>query len=128
MKKIIMFIKRKPGLTLDEFKDYYESNHVTLALKLIPQIAEYRRSYIVPGEVYKPGHLANVNHAVEPSFDVVTEISFKTEADYQKMVETLGEPKMGRILAEDEEKFVDRASIIMHIVEERRTPEELLRR
>lgn len=126
MRKIIMFIKRKSGLTLQEFKDYYENRHASLALRLVPQIAEYTRNYIIPGESYQPAHLANVNKEVDAAFDVVTEITFKTDADYQKMVATLAEPKMGKLLADDEEKFVDRSAIVMYFVDEKRTPAELL--
>jgi EthD domain len=128
MKKLIMFIKRKPGTTFEQFKHHYESNHVALALKLIPQIAEYSRNYVRHGESYKPAHLANVNKQVEADFDVLTEISFKTEVDYQKMVDTLADPKQGNQLAEDEETFVDRSAIVMYFVDERRTPPELLHR
>jgi uncharacterized protein (TIGR02118 family) len=121
-----MFVKRKPGLTLDQFKDHYENRHAPLAIKLIPQIVEYSRNYIVPDASYRPGHLANVNKEVAPDFDVMSEISFKSEEDYQKMVNTLNDPKSGQILAEDEERFVDRKAVVMYIVDEKRTAPELL--
>jgi EthD domain len=126
MKKLIMFIKRKPGMTVEQFRDHYENNHAALALKLIPQIAEYSRNYVRHGESYKPAHLANVNKEVEASFDVITEITFKTDVDYQRMVDTLADPKNGNQLAEDEEKFADRSTIVMYFVDERRTAPELL--
>lgn len=129
MKTIIMLIKRKPGLTLQEFKDYYESRHASLALKLAPQIAECTRNRATTScRANRIGRLilADVNKDVDAAFDVVTDITFRTEADDQKMVNTLADPKMGKLLADDEEKFVDRSAIVMYFVEERRTPRELL--
>jgi hypothetical protein len=129
MKKLLMFIKRKNGLSQEEFRAYYEKNHAPLALKLLPScFSTYRRNYIIPGATYRPGHLAGVNTDVEPDFDVVTEVTFATEADYQKMLDTLNNPKLGVILAEDEERFVDRKAIVMYLVDEQSTAPELLRR
>jgi hypothetical protein len=43
------------------------------------------------------------------------------------MLLTLADPEIGRLMAEDEEKFIDRNRISMYIVEEYKTARERLR-
>jgi hypothetical protein len=122
-----MFIKRKQGLTFKQFKDHYESRHAPLAIELIPYFIDYTRNYVVPDAAYRPGHLAGVMDQAEPEFDAVAEISFASDEDYRKMVAILNDPQKGKILAEDEERFVDRSKIKMFVVDAYETPRQLLR-
>jgi uncharacterized protein (TIGR02118 family) len=128
MKKILIFIKRKAGLTLNEFKVHYEETHVPLAIELCPFISQYVRNYVVPNAIYAPAHLPTAPDFVEPAFDVVSEISFDTSEDYQRMVDTLSDSKMAKVLAADEERFMDRSKIVMYFVDEVITPAAILSR
>jgi uncharacterized protein (TIGR02118 family) len=123
--KLILIVRRKKGLSHQEFREYYENNHVPLAVRLIPLFSEYKRNYVDQKEKYTPVHV--VNAAAEPDFDVLTEICFDSRADYDKMLLTLADPEIGRLMAEDEEKFIDRNRISMYIVEEYKTAREQLR-
>jgi uncharacterized protein (TIGR02118 family) len=117
MLKILCFLSKKPGLTRDEFIDYYETRHVPLINKHIPFYRNYRRSYPVEVQNYRTGHLDNQADARAP-FDVLTEVTFDSRADYQRMVDTLSDPEVGAIIARDEENFFDRSKMVIYIVDE----------
>jgi hypothetical protein len=38
MFKLIILAKRKPGISMDEFRHYYEEHHAVLAQKLSPPL------------------------------------------------------------------------------------------
>ena len=47
MFKLVVLTKRKPGMTMEEFMDYYENHHVPLIMGLIGDyFADYKRNYI----------------------------------------------------------------------------------
>jgi hypothetical protein len=76
MIKYMFALKRKPGMSLEEFKDYYENHHAPLALGG-SKFVKYRRSYVIPGAYTSP----HVDHKIpEPDFDVISEIWFEDEA------------------------------------------------
>jgi len=47
MFKAMVFLKRKPGLTREEFIAHYEGTHARLFQKHFPPIPDYRRNYPV---------------------------------------------------------------------------------
>lgn len=108
--KIMILLKRKAGMTPEEFREYYERSHVALADKYLAHLfADYRRNYILPVEgdqsdTQNPG-LAN------PDYDAVTEIWLKDENSWAEMQRIIGDPEIGRIFMEDEEHFLDRPSL-----------------
>jgi hypothetical protein len=107
MIKVMLFIKRKPGLTREQFRDRYESGHVPLAIAELPWLRRYARNFMVP-----------VRGLAEPEWDVVTEFWFE---DWQawKATSTYGlDPVTGRTLAEDEAEFMDRSSMRFVVVDE----------
>ncbi len=52
MIKVFGYLKRKPGLSSQEFADYYEQNHVPLVLSkaFVPLV--YKRNYIQRGDAF----------------------------------------------------------------------------
>ena len=46
MFKVIALLSKKPGLSRDDFIEYYETKHVPLARKLFPKIQKYKRSFL----------------------------------------------------------------------------------
>ena len=108
MIKGMSLVKRKPGLTLAEFARHYEEVHVPLAMKHFP-FKKHMRNYISKPE-----------DAEEPWFDCITEVWFETMADCQAAAE-FSVSEAYKVIAEDEEKFMDRSRIVAFIVEERAT-------
>lgn len=111
MSKLIILLWRKPGLSRQEFMDYYEQHHAPLARQLVPEIAaaDYRRNYV--------GSTVSYMEDVEFfDFDVITEIGFASHADYEKAMTTLAEPQVSERIVRDEENFIDRSKIQPFVV------------
>jgi uncharacterized protein (TIGR02118 family) len=116
MIKSITLIKRKPGLSQEEFIKHYEEVHVPLSLKHFPTFKRYVRNYVI----VPPG-------AEEPGFDCIMEIWFDDMEGAKAVSDALGgysalggyETELGLIFREDEEKFMDRGSRIAFFVDER---------
>ena len=110
MIKSMALIKRKPGLSREEFIQHYEEVHAPLALKHFPTFKRYVRNHIIA----LPG-------TEEPDFDCITEIWFEDKEGAMAVTEALGDYKteIGRIFLADEEKFMDRGSLVSFLVDER---------
>jgi uncharacterized protein (TIGR02118 family) len=109
--KAMAVMAKKPGLRKAEFIDYYENHHVPL-IKSMFDIAEYRRSYVdLTGAILAPG-------VAEPDFDVVTELWFKSRADYEAMLAGPSDPGITERIADDEAHFLDRTKTRFFIVDE----------
>lgn len=107
MIKVMLFVKRKPGLTREAFRARYESGHVALAVSELPHLLRYHRSYVRP-----------VKGLPEPDFDVCTEFWFKDWEAWKATSAYAMGPETGRTLADDEAVFMDRASMRYVVVEE----------
>jgi len=110
MIKVFGYLKRKPGLSPQEFADYYEHHHVPLVLSkaFVPTV--YKRNYIQRGDAFNmEGH--------EISFDCMTELVFADRDDLSAWMVSLGVDEIAR----DEENFIDRAATRAYVVDERST-------
>jgi len=105
MFKLIIMARRKPGTSMDEFRDYYEKRHSVLVQKITPLMRRYRRNYLTPLD----SALAAGNAA---SYDCVTEAWFDSEADFQRSIQSLvADTEKTSALAKDEEHLFDRSTI-----------------
>lgn len=102
MFKFMVMMKRKPGITREEFRKYYEEVHAPAALARFP-IRRYVRNYIM----VPPG-------APEPDFDCITEFWYDSMDD---AVSTARIWKHQGGLG-DETSFIDTASQVSFQVEE----------
>lgn len=117
MIKIMCFLKRKPGMSRAEFKDYYETTHAPLIEKMLPFYNTFERNFFAPVQDYETGHMDNKHEEQELDFDVVTELTFKTQEDYDKIVAGLSDPDIGAIITADEENIFDRSKMRVFIME-----------
>lgn len=105
----ITLLKRRPGLTVEAFRDYYESYHRRIGERVLAGHAlRYVRRYVTPIDADAP----------LPGFDVVMEIDFADRVAHDRCLATLAEPAVAREIAEDEERVFDRAAILSFTVEE----------
>lgn len=111
MIKAIALLRRKPGLSREDFIAYYETHHAPLIRSLLPQITEYRRNY-----VDRTGAFESPVAAID--FDSVTEMRFASRADYDAFLVRAADPEVARRIAEDEENVFDRAATRMFVVDE----------
>lgn len=111
--RILLFMKRKPGMSMEAFRDYYENHHIPLCAKYMQGIAGYRRNYLVP----QPHAESGTNE--ELPYDVITELIFDDEATYKGTVEYLSVTVMSDEVVNDEKNLFDRPTMRMATVEER---------
>jgi uncharacterized protein (TIGR02118 family) len=104
--KAVALLKRKPGLSREEFIAHYEDVHVPLILTHLPGIVGYARNFVAP------------EAAGEVPFDSVTEIWYRDRRAYDAVLEGR-QTEGGRAVQRDEETFLDTGSIIYLLVEER---------
>jgi uncharacterized protein (TIGR02118 family) len=107
MIKVMLFVKRKAGLTAEEFRARYESGHVPLAIAELKHLRRYHRNYVK----HTPG-------MPEPDFDVLTEFWFDDSAGWKATAAYALDPVTGRKLAEDEAEFMDRSTMRFVMVHE----------
>jgi hypothetical protein len=112
MFKVIAFVTRKPGISREEFKQGYESMLVPHMRTTFPQIADYKRNYLDPSvAVIVPG-------ATLPAIDSVTEIWYRSRADFDSMMNAFADPKVFGPVDAIEEKILDRSKTSVVMVEE----------
>ena len=105
MFKLIILAKRKPGMSMDQFRDYYEKRHAVLVRTMTPTMRRYRRNYLTPLD----SALAAGDAA---SYDCVTEAWFDSEAAFQSSLQSLvADTQKTTALAKDEENLFDRSMI-----------------
>ncbi len=115
MIKLIGLLKKRPDLSRQQFIDYYEHHHAPLASSLLPMGHDYRRSYTKKMRV----NGKEVDDAFE--YDVVSELWFESEEAYGAFAAAMQNPEVFRQIVEDEERFLDRASSRILMVDERRS-------
>jgi hypothetical protein len=110
--KILLFMKRRPGMTFEAFQDYYESHHAPLCRKYASGISRYVRRFLTPYPNPDTGATE------ELQFDVITELWFEDEAIFRGTVEYLATSIMPDEVVEDEKHLFDRSKTRMATVVE----------
>lgn len=109
MLKMIALLKKRPGMSRAEFRDYYEGHHVPLILaQQGPNMLEYRRNYLT-GEM--------INGAEDMPFDVISEFVYADRVAFDRAFARMLAPDATRLRTEDEEKLFDMAAIRVFMVE-----------
>ena len=99
MLKQVVLLKRRDGMSMDEFIDYYENHHAKMAKGHMPLARRYLRRYVRPEKNPITGEV------VELDFDVVMEIWWNTRRDFEETMKQIGKGEAHRLFYEDEEKL-----------------------
>ena len=119
MLKIVYFLKRKHGISPEQFRQHYESSHVVLAKRYIGHLLEdYVRNYpqfalLNPSEIPEGTEPA----PYDIGYDCITEMYVKDQAAIAEMTRIFNDPDINPILVEDELKFLERDQTVMIMVE-----------
>ena len=105
--KILLFMKRRPGMTLEAFRDYYENHHAPLCAKYSSGVGRYVRRFLTPHPNPETGESG------ELPFDVITELWFEDEATFRGTVKYLSTSIMPDEVVEDEKRLFDRPKLRM---------------
>ena len=113
MIKIIWLLRRKPGITFEEFQNHYERSHAELGKKHFSHlIQQYRRNYNDRRILdTTPAAVAGLMAAKPWDYDCITEWELADEAALAEIIRLLGEPDIHKIFHDDEEYFLDRSSV-----------------
>ena len=110
---MIVFVRRKAGLTPEEFSDYWLHQHAPL-VKSAPEFMRYVRKYVqhhpAPPETGGASPFGDTQ-----DYDGVGEIWFDSR---EAMTAAFAEPRYLEIIRPDEEKFFDAAGCLAFIASE----------
>ncbi|PNU06351.1 EthD domain-containing protein [Novosphingobium guangzhouense] len=114
MHKILLFMKRRPDISVEAFRDYYETHHAPLAAKYSRGVTRYIRRYIDAQPHPETG-------AFTDGPDVITELWFADEKIFRATLAYITTSLMPDIIVEDEKNLFDRASFRIATVVEQET-------
>ena len=103
MLKIIYFLKRKHGISHEQFRQHYEASHVVLAKKYIGHLlVDYIRNYpefalLNPSEIPEGTEPA----PYDIGYDCITEMYVKDQAAITEMTRIFNDPDINPILVEE---------------------------
>jgi uncharacterized protein (TIGR02118 family) len=106
MFKLMVFVAKRDGMTMEAFVDHYETRHVPLIARVAPAPAAYRRIYLTRDAPLGRG-VAGVD------FDAMTELWFADKAAYRDWMAAISVDEV----AQDEARFMDRARTRAFVVE-----------
>ena len=112
MFKTVCLLKRRDGMSFEDFMDYYENHHRKIGEKVLPNGVQYTRRYLRP----VPNPVTGESSELE--FDVLTEMWFDNQEAFEDAMAALGEPEIAAEIAEDEERLFDRSKIRFCTIEE----------
>jgi len=105
MIKVITLLKRKQGLSQDEFCSYWREKHAPLALRDNPQMVKYVQNH---GVILPSG---------EQAYDGIAEGWYPDLDTFQATV-TAFRSDEGKMVRVDLEKFVDMSQMLILVTEE----------
>ena len=109
--KVILLLKRKPGVTPEEFRRVYETGHSRLGMEKVGHLLlDYRRDYLGDGSNFAAAAPVSKDGAaqVEVPYDAVTEIVFRDMAALEQCNRIIGDPETRKFFSEDEATLFDR--------------------
>jgi hypothetical protein len=114
MFKVIGFLKRRPGMSIEEFRSYYETYHRVIGEKYLSGAAvKYMRRYLdaFPDPI--------TGEPSETPYDVIMEIWYPDRETFEVTNARLMEPEIAAEIVEDEEKVFDRSKNCFFSADER---------
>ena len=110
MVKYVSFLRRKAGLTDEEFNKHWKDIHGSIAARVIPGMRKYIQNHIVK----TPNTEYEIDGVVEIWFDDAE--AFQTYMNWRQTDEA-------KVLVEDEDKFLDKSKptrfmVVEHVVKE----------
>ena len=125
MWKLIATMKRKPGTSRSDFRNYYENSHAPFAAPhVMPFAVAYRRNYTLTSFDYidVSGDSAKRVTENESDFDCITEILFSDRKAVDAFLVAMTVPDVQRRFVEDEGRFINRSATRVYLCEQMETP------
>ena len=115
---VIVFLWRKPGLTPQDFKDYYEMKHMPLFASLVGPLSPKIHTRIYPTRQQAAGIAPSNNdnlqypatvfqgNADNFDFDVFVSMAFENKDAFHAFLARMQEPEVASKIRGDEENFL----------------------
>lgn len=120
MFKLIITMKRRVGMTFDQFISYYDDHHLPNIFSILPQSTNgatvHRRNFILRDDSFLD-IIGDGRTDSNPPFDVITEIEFETRDDAADAMRTFFDETYIDKIKADEKKFIDLESVKFYVVE-----------
>ena len=107
MVKVITLLKRKPGISREEFSRYWAKNHGPLIARVLPGVKRYVQN-----------HSLKLGGRGEPQLDGVVELWYEDEKDWRASSDWYQSPA-GKVVWDDEAKFIDRDKMVFFVAKEK---------
>jgi hypothetical protein len=118
MFKQVVFFKKRPDMTMEQFIDYYENMHSKLAQRLglnpsLPNAQRYVRRYLT----VEKNPLTH--EVIEPGYECIMEIWWNNREEYERAMKGLSaDPEILKFRLEDERKlFATNSNPVCSVVE-----------
>lgn len=109
---MIWLLKRKTGVSLDQFRYHYENSHSVLGKNYFGHLLKtYKRNYRV--ETWGGGATSGGFGPKPWGHDCVTEWEMADEAAFDEIMGLLADPVISKVFHEDEEHFLDREATVL---------------
>lgn len=116
MIKMLVFNKRKEGVSMEEYREHYETIHVPLALSFFPTVGVYRRNYFDRDATAQSGRTPE-KYLDDTDFDSIAEVFFEDWEAFETFREKSAQPEVRAQIFADEEKFIDGRFMRRYIVQ-----------
>ena len=103
MIKSLTFLKKKPGLSKEEFLRYWKEKHGPLAARVVPGLKKYVQCHPVPG--------------FESDIDGIVELWWDSSEAFQAFL-SWRQTDAAQVLKDDEDQFVDTSRWVRFVAEE----------
>lgn len=120
MIKVIGLLRRKPGISREEFLRHWKDHHGALAMR-VPEFARHVRKYVQVHRVSIPELDAQERYnqtGLPMEYDGAVEMWFDSPETMQKAFAALADPVACKELREDEDRFIDGSNTLSVMVGE----------
>lgn len=122
MLKLMMFMKRKEGISFEDFRAHYENVHIPMVAKWVgPYMKDFKRYYPQNAVNFYVGR-PDADQAPQDDggidYDAVSIYTIRDEAALQEILRISADPEFTRLVTEDEANFADRARSRQTLTEE----------
>src|SRR5690242_4910141 len=119
---VVWLLRRKAGVSFEQFRDHYDNSHAVLGAKYLGNLLSgYRRNYVSSADAVEAGGdlTRRVFAAKAWDYDCIAEWDLADMDAFDQALATLADPAIGRTFYDDEEHFLDRASVRLILTDRR---------